>query len=388
MGVGIYGGVNTLFPALHSAGRCQRRFASDVRSDSLGDVAATVVPERILEFFAADPFGPSYSVRRHADDKSSPIQPHLDDFLSAITQADAIAVLDDDQFQFFNAGVEDLDRAARLWIAERFIDREICRQRLLTLRENANQPRPRPYELRPLADLPVDADGLVSLSHFSFDGSRLLRRGHAFLPLSTTGAANSTYWLLNVIYEEGLADVTQVRLDPFLTGPDESFPAVSYKMLVYGRPLDWERLESLKEPDHGRWTPNSLSHGQFTDYAWVPRDGKVHFVCEEVPKTTSEASRYLHAICKVESRQVAHLDGALRVYSPDELRSRLAQHVRNAGKVGERHKVFRIDTTIKRDSLSAVAQAFFIWNYDVHDYFCPRSQARLVPGLAADPPRA
>ena len=284
-----------------------------------------------------------------------------------------IAVLDDYEFQFFNAGAEDRDRAARTWIAERLVDEGISRLRFATLREDSTQPRPRPYEAQPLADLPVDTDGLVSLSHFSFDGSRLLRNGHAFLPLSTTGAANSTYWLLNVIYEEGLADVTRIRLDPFLTGPAEDFPAVSYKMLVYGRPLDWDRVESLKQPEHGRWTPDSLSHGQITDHAWVPRDREVHFVCEEVPKTVSEAARYLHAIYRVESRDLVHLDGALRLYSADGLRSRLAQHVRNAGKSGERHKVFRIDEAIGRDSLSSVAQAFFIWNYDVRNYFCPRS---------------
>jgi hypothetical protein len=141
---------------------------------------------------------------------------------------------------------------------------------------------------------------LVPLSAFSFDGARLVRNDFAFSVLPTTGSPNSIYWLVATIYEQGLADRTRVRLDPFLFGPAPTYPAMHYRMWLYGRPLDWGRVEALQEPEHGRWMPDSpRSRGEFTDYAWTPRKAEVHFVCEEIPAaevTSTEAARYLHAV--------------------------------------------------------------------------------------------
>jgi hypothetical protein len=111
---------------------------------------------------------------------------------------------------------------------------------------------------------------------------------------------------------------------------------------MYGRPLDWERLRTLRVPEHGRWFPDSLSHkSEFTDFCWDPRRDGVHFVGEEVPKSefcTSEPSRYLHAIYNPTSEQIQHFDGALRIYTTKEIGNRHQLHVRNGGKVGIREK--------------------------------------------------
>jgi hypothetical protein len=48
---------------------------------------------------------------------------------------------------------------------------------------------------------------------------------------------------------------------------------------------------------------------------------------------------------------------------------RHTKHVRNAGKMGLRKKVFKIDTPIAREAFSLIAQAFFVWNYDLTTYF-------------------
>ena len=80
-------------------------------------------------------------------------------------------------------------------------------------------------------------------------------------------------------------------------------------------------------------------------------------------------ARYLHAVYDKSSDQLSHLDGAIRIYTADEIVHRSATHVRKAGKVGRRVKVFRTDAAVDRDSLSAIAEAFFFWNYDVARYF-------------------
>jgi hypothetical protein len=334
---------------------------------------ATFIPHEILAFFEADPIGPILSVARHVTDPTSPIHAELNTFLSAIPKANVLKTCDDARFRFFAEGTSDRDRAARIWIAERLLADEIPRRKLRTLHQEVSLLRPRPYNLPALTDLEVDEDHLVALSEFEFDGARLLRDGYAFLIVTTTDSPNSTYWLLRAIYSEGLADRTRVRLDPFLLGPDTTFPAMFYKMWMYGRPLDWERLASLKQPEHGQWRPSVLSkRSEFTDFVWSPRDREVHFFCEEIPTLAAgepQASRYFHAVYSPSCGSIIHLDGALRLYLPHELRARHAQHIRNAGKAGAREKVFRTEGAVPRDSLSVIAQTFFVWNEDVGTYF-------------------
>ncbi len=147
---------------------------------------------------------------------------------------------------------------------------------------------------------------------------------------------------------------------------------MSYKMWMYGRPLDWARVHGLQEAEHGRWMPDSgRVRGQFTDYAWMPRDEEVHFVCEEVPEpsvVSTEAARYMHAVYSSRSRRMEHFDGALRLYETRNIGQRRSLHARNAGKMGLREKVFLVDGPQDPDVLGQVAQAFFVWNDDVQKY--------------------
>ena len=331
--------------------------------------------DSVVQFFAADPAGPMLTLTRHAADRHSPILSDLDEYLAAIPATEVQSTCEDVDFRFFADRTSDLDRAARVWIAERQVAREIARRKLSVLRSADCSPRSAPYELRALHDVPVDVDGLVPLSAFTFDGARLLRNEHAFLVLTTTGAPNSTHWLLASLYSENLESKASVRLDPFLHGPVETFPAMFYRMWMYGRPLDWDRIAGLSAPDFGQWRPSGRGHrSEFTDFVWSPRGGEVHFACEEVPTVAdaeTEPSRYFHAVYLPDSRCFEHFDGALRVYTVPELRARYLSHVRHAGKVGIRRKVFRVQGDVPRESLSVIAQSFFVWNKDVTQYFGP-----------------
>lgn len=202
--------------------------------------------------------------------------------------------------------------------------------------------------------------------------------------LCTTGSPNSTYWLLQSCYSEGLREHARVRLDPFLHGPAQSFPTLVYRMVIYGRPLDWRRVESLQAPEHGRWSPGVLSHAsEFTDYVWTPRGSEVHFLCEEVPAVATswrEAGRYFHAIYEPSEATISHLDAAVRIYSHAEVTERHDAHVRHVGKIGLREKVLRVDTRVSRSALSSLCQAFFVWNEDVRRYLqveCAEPQTSL-----------
>lgn len=334
---------------------------------------APEIPDAVFRFFASDPAGPMLTFDREVSDPHDALREPLEAFLASFGADDVAAVQAQTDFHFFSGHRPDKDRAARVWLGERFLATEIARCRLEAIREDSHAARPRPYELSALEDLPVGDDHLVPLSAFSFDGARLLRNEFAFLVLPTTGSPNSTHWLLSAIYEQGLANQTRVRLDPFLCGPAATYPAMFYRMWMYGRPLDWARVHALQEPEHGRWMPDSgRSRGQFTDYAWMPRDEEVHFVCEEVPEpeiVSTEAARYMHAVYSRRSRSIEHFDGALRLYDIPLIPQRSALHARNAGKMGLREKVFLVDGPQVPDVLGQVAQAFFVWNKDVQKYF-------------------
>lgn len=308
-----------------------------------------------------------------ASNSGSPIFSSLAHFLRSIPEEAVANTRHSEEFKFFWAGAKDIDRMARIWIAERFLSEEIARRRLSVLRNEDQGKLPAPYGHAALVDLAVDEDGMVPLSQFDFDGSRFLRNGYAFTIFCSTTSPNSTYWLANALHGATSESDVSIRLDPFLFGPEQEFPAMFYRMWQYGRPLDWDRICRIREPDHGRWLPRySFDHGQSTDFCWEPRDGKLHFVCEELPKdhrVECEAARYFHAIYSPLTSGAVHVDGALRLYAQDELESRVSLHVRNCGKCGLRKKLFRTHTSVSRDRLSEIAQAFYVWNEDVRGYF-------------------
>ena len=140
--------------------------------------------------------------------------------------------------------------------------------------------RPRPYGEPALADLTPDAEHLVPLCEFEFDGCRLVRNGHAFLMLSSDGLSELELLASQSCYSEGCTNMYVCVSIPFCTARQSRFARCSNAMLVYGQPLDWNRIDGLHTTDHGRWCPAaSNASSKFTDYAWTPRRSEVHFVC-------------------------------------------------------------------------------------------------------------
>jgi hypothetical protein len=331
------------------------------------------IPDEVVAVVAANPAGLTSSVREALGSHDSRVVRAFEAYLAALPEDAVSATLKDPQFCFFASRAADQDQEARIWLTERALQMEIPRRRVCRLRSQAMESRPTPYDIPALSDAPVDSEHLVPLTAFTYDGSRLCRNDFAFLALCTAKSPNSTYWLLTALYEAGVAERTSVRLDPFLWGPADVFPAMFYKMWVYGQPMDWDRLERLTAPEHGRWFPGPLSHeSAFTDFVWSPRGPEVHFIAEEVPRlddAETDGARYLHAVYQPRTRTISHLDGAVRVYTRDELERRHSTHVRQAGKAGLREKVFRLDAPIPRETLSTIVQAFYVWNQDVVEYF-------------------
>jgi hypothetical protein len=249
----------------------------------------------------------------------------------------------------------------------------IEQHRLAALAADLHGNKSAPYDHPALARLAVDAEGLVPLAAFELDGDALCINGHAFFVAPPVPGSNAPYWLLQEFRRRKLVQSVRVRLDPLLFGRQDDLRGRFYRSLVFGQPLDWKRVRGLRAPEFGSWAPGKMSRKyHVTDYAWIPHDSEVDFLCEELPlagEICERGARYLHAIYDKRSDRLSHLDGAIRIYTTDEIDRRSATHVRKAGKIGRRVKVFRTDAAVDRDSLSAIAEAFFVWNWDVARYF-------------------
>ncbi len=334
--------------------------------------APMIIPS-VLEYFAADAFGPIFAVRDAAEDQDHPLRELLREQLDSFEQARIESIRADPLFLFHHTHLHsaELDAAARQWYLIELLNTAIpARRRELLISDEAD--RPAPYEHPALRDLPLTDEHLVPLQEFVVcRNGALVRSGFAFSLVPVTESVNASHWLTQSLAQHAQR-CAYVRLDPLLVSTVERYRGCEYKMLVYGRALDWARLSSLAEEEHGRWLPGRLTRDvQSTEYVWSPRGDGVHFRCEELinrDRARSWGSRYLHGIYSPGREAFEHLDCALRFMNSGEMSCREETHLRNAGKVGVRVKMLRIDHWITQTAFADLCAQFFVWNFDVARY--------------------
>ncbi|MCL5951605.1 MAG: hypothetical protein M1132_07785 [Chloroflexi bacterium] len=264
--------------------------------------------------------------------------------------------------------IGDTNRAAVI------LSSEIARRRLEAVSHQDSIVPALPYSHPDLAGVAVDEEMMVRARDFDTTNQAFERGQTAFHIMPSLPASNSMYWANRVLIELYTTHDVRVRLDPFMLTEREQVGVPLYKMWVYGKPLDWNELEELNEDRHAKWRPEYASHegSNFTDLVWSPRPDGIHFRCEEVPRAeavSERGGRYLHAIYNPALKAFTHTDGAIRIYSPAELEGRSSTHVRKAGKVGKRVKIFKVIGNIEREVWCNLAGSFFVWNDDVQAYF-------------------
>lgn len=232
-----------------------------------------------------------------------------------------------------------------------------------------------PYTSTNLEGLTILENNLVASSNFTSFGNAFKYGDYVYHLSPCTHASNSSYWISEAIGELIFTKKIdfKIRLDPFVEKHIDEYSSMMYKMTVYGTKLDWEKILSLKEDDHGRWM-SERQDTQWTDYVWRPGKEEVHFTCEELPnlyEISHRGSRYFHAIFDKTTGLIKHCDGAIRIYNQHEYQERLNFHVRNAEvrKTGKRVKIFQADQDIDRFDFMKLITSFMVWNQDVFDYF-------------------
>ena len=209
------------------------------------------------------------------------------------------------------------------------------------------------------------------LKYFNCRLGYLIHNDYVFSPPPPLQQLNSHYWFAQALLRLPKKAVVRVRLDPFLVSPATSYRIPVYKMLVFGRGLDWQRLRALKDEESARWMPDELTTAdyEFTDLTWCRRSDGVHFECEEIPKDAeNRPGRYFHAIYDADGGNFSHADAAVRYYTETDLDSRRQSHLKDLAKVGARVKLFRVDGVLGREDWATLFAGFFVWNSDVQRY--------------------
>ena len=235
------------------------------------------IPENIIAYFASSPIGPFFEVSDVANDKNHPLSKCLNNLFNEVPQHLLDKIIKNADFMALYGNSSNINWFAREQAIIRELNERINVLRMQIISEQATVERPLPYNDKALIDLNISDDKLVPLSEFQIEDGVLLRNGKAFMILPSTPAVNSSYWLTRALSDKSIKNQIYVRLDPFLYGNAQSFPRISFKMLWYGPPLNWNDIIAMHDEKFGRWSPGSLSNrSEFTDYACVPRAYEHH----------------------------------------------------------------------------------------------------------------
>lgn len=328
------------------------------------------IDTRLLETAGSIPTQPSWVLQEIVSKPDHPLFSQLDSALNSISVAEVEDYFSDPNRQWRRPNN---DRIARLDVLIADVERQLYEQRREALCVTDQTFRAAPYNHPVLQEIELDKDNLVRADSLRWSHTGWISGSFAFHLPPSLDQANSSYWAFQKLRRLDSSADLSIRLDPLLVCSLKDYQAAGYRMFVYGRPLDWDRLAKLKEEEHAQWMPDSVRSAggiHSTQLSWTPKDDGLHFKCEELPLiATSRPARYVHAIYDPKSKSFSHFDAAVRYYTGQELTERSLSHVRRAGKFGRRVKLFRTDGFVDRDLWCDIVAAFFVWNDDMRDYF-------------------
>jgi len=330
---------------------------------------------RTLKYFSESLSAPIYEVFEVFDNSEHFIHSDLLNDLNQIDSEELEEFVKRENIDFHIRDTQNLDISRRCWFLAELLDKKIAEKRLIALVNR--EKRPLPYNSENLKDVFINDNELVCMSILKINHFGFFYNDFAYRLCPSTGADNSSYWLFlelsRLFLKKGKS--FNIRLDPFIEKPLSEYYPMRYKMAVYGKPLDWSRLQTLHSDDFGQFM-NEREYGDFvfTDYVWHCAGTELHFTCEELPKLEYckyRGSRYFHAIFDKSTGNIIHCDGAIRIYNEEELSKRMDVHVRNpeVRKVGARVKIFQTNDILDNEDFTKLITCFFVWNEDVWNYF-------------------
>lgn len=333
------------------------------------------------KYFSESTIPPIFEVFEVINDKRHPEYKNLISDFKNFPESDFQNYIDKHNIENKLSDSQNQDIGKIAYFMVHILSNAIFEERIKELLEEEN--RPAPYQSDNLNQIPLEKNNLVFTKNFDLSNRRLEFNKMVYQITPSIFAENSSYWLSNLILNAAIQlDLNfKIRLHPFIEIPSSNYSAMEYRMNVYGKPLDWEKLLNLKNEDFGQWfDEKDYNRNGITDYVWSPqKNNEIHFTCEELPKPGNNnlVSRYFHSIFNKETGEIKHCDGAIRIYNRKELENRSNFHIRNSEvrKIGKRIKIFQYDTKdnsereLSKEMFSLLAINFFVWNEDVINYF-------------------
>ncbi len=331
-----------------------------------------------LEYFARNLVDPMFEVFEILDNTKHPEHENLISDIKNINSYDLDLFVEKHHIDNVLNRHEDKDLGRRAYYIVFNLQKEISNLRIKKLLNFDSLSEP--YDSKNLSNIEYDKNYLIPTNQFDLKFYRFQVNDFVYEMCPTTGASNSSYWIFQAILN--CIDETKVnfkiRLDPFIEIQSKNYQPMMFKMNVHGKPLDWNNLVNLRNDDFGQWFNEQDS--SFTDYIWAPKDNEIHFTCEEYPCNSFDGlstSRYFHAIFNKSTGGIKHCDGAIRIYDDIEIESRYKFHIKQAEvrKIGKRIKIFQFESKenkgkeIFQNDFCQLAVNFFVWNYDVQNYF-------------------
>lgn len=148
---------------------------------------------------------------------------------------------------------EDKETARRAHFLVNLLQYQINVQRKEKLTEATE--RQAPYDSSNFLDIDINGNQLVKMDVFDLSNRSLKLNEMVYVICPSTEASKSSYWLSQVILKLKLLKKInfKIRLDPLKEIHKDQYNPIMYKMLVHGKPLDWNKLRILEFDDFGQW---------------------------------------------------------------------------------------------------------------------------------------
>jgi hypothetical protein len=125
-----------------------------------------------------------------------------------------------------------------------------------------------------------------------------------------------------------------------------------------------------------------------TEFWWKSDKANRIFEAEELKEIPSFGisgdsfgCRYVHAMFNTENGSFHHFDGAIRMYSTQEMREREERDIKKAGKYSQYTKLFRIDGHLQINTWKTLISHFFQGNLATSEYFGEERAMGLEPTI-------
>jgi hypothetical protein len=334
--------------------------------------------DQLLAYLASSEVGIRYAIDKIFSEQNDFQEVLLDFLRENIEDSQIQDTIVDDNFKILGKVSDKLDliEHALIWIGKKKLSSILTQYRFNDLKNSFSISRPRPYDHPDLSAVKIDENNLVEMKDFEVKITGEIEKGNTFFRIiqSIPGVSNSMYWTFKHIFNLPDHENIKIRLDPFFVYPRGGYLPPQYKMFVYGKPPDIDKIYLIDEERYVRWMPDDVDESEvkFTDAVWQKRGDQVHFICEEIPKpefSDFRGSRYFHSIYSLQHESFIHTDGAIRLYEKNDIDRRANEHVRKIDKIGKRAKLFQIDKFINLGQWCNIAASFFVWNDDVFNYF-------------------